>query len=248
MGISIFPTRHRPLRAITGRPILRSLAPTFAFRSTNWAGVISPLLSNIYLHVLDTLWTRHGAPLGQLVRYADDFVVMCKTKRACEQSEARIRVILARLGLELHRDKTRRVELYDGKQGFEFLGYTMGPKFAPEGGEKYLGAGPSRKSVQRIKDKIGDLLKPVEKGSWPGVRARLNRLLAGWSGYFSYGTRVPAYRAVDHHVSESVRRFLAKRHKEPGRGTGLFSWEEIHGKLGVTQLIKDRGAAAVGLP
>ncbi|HKN29915.1 MAG TPA: group II intron maturase-specific domain-containing protein [Roseiarcus sp.] len=75
-------------------------------------------------------------------------------------------------------------------------------------------------------------------GSWPSVRDRLNRLLAGWSAYFSYGTRASAYRAVDPHVSESVRRFLAKRRKEPGRGARRFSWSEIHGKYGVTQLVQ----------
>ena len=133
-------------------------------------------------------------------------------------------------------------------ESFDFLGYTLGPTFAPWGGRKYLGASPSRKSVQRVKDKIGDLLKPHEKGSWPSVRNRLNRLLAGWSAYFSYGTRVPAYRAVDHHVSESVRRFLAKRHKEPGRGVRRFSWSEIHGKFGVTQLVQPSKPAAVGRP
>ncbi len=89
---------------------------------TPQGGVISPLLSNIYLHVLDVLWTRHSAPLGTLVRYADDFVVMCRTARECERAEERIRVILGRLGLELHPDKTRRVELFDGKEGFDFLG------------------------------------------------------------------------------------------------------------------------------
>ena len=84
--------------------------------------MISPLLSNIYLHVLDVLWTRHSAALGTLVRYADDFVVMCRTAKECELAEGRIRVILERLGLELHPQKTRRVELYDGKEGFDFLG------------------------------------------------------------------------------------------------------------------------------
>ena len=89
---------------------------------TPQGGVISPLLSNIYLHVLDVLWTRHSAPLGTLVRYADDFVVMGATKRAGEEAEARIGVILGRFGLELHPDKTRRVELYDGKEGFDLRG------------------------------------------------------------------------------------------------------------------------------
>ena len=84
--------------------------------------MISPLLSNIYLHVLDTVWSDTARHCGTLVRYADDFVVMCKTKSQCEQAERARAEVLARLGLELHPEKTRRVELYDGKQGFDFLG------------------------------------------------------------------------------------------------------------------------------
>src|SRR6266508_2467014 len=85
-------------------------------------GVISPLLSNIYLHVLDTVWTRRHAHLGVLVRYADDFVVMCDTEVACEQAERRVREVFVRLGLELHSEKTRRVDLSHGVAGFDFLG------------------------------------------------------------------------------------------------------------------------------
>jgi retron-type reverse transcriptase len=84
--------------------------------------VISPLLSNIDLHVLDTVWTRRCSHLGALVRYADDFVVMCDTKATCEQAEHRVREILTRLGLELHPEKTRRVDLSRGAGGFDFLG------------------------------------------------------------------------------------------------------------------------------
>ena len=89
---------------------------------TPQGGVISPLLSNIYLHVLDTVWTRRYAHLGVLVRYADDFVVMCDTEAACEQAEQRVREMFARLGLELHPEKTRRVDLSRGATGFDFLG------------------------------------------------------------------------------------------------------------------------------
>jgi RNA-directed DNA polymerase len=216
-------------------------------QGTPQGGVISPLLANLYVNRFLKYWRTQGcgeAFRAHLVNYADDFVILSRGRAA--EALAWTRVTMARLGLTINEAKT---SVKDARtEGFDFLGYTLGPKFAPEGGQKYLGAGPSGKSVQRIKDKIGDLLKPGEKGSWPRVRNRLNRLLAGWSGYFSYGTRVPAYRAVDHHVSARVRCFLAKRHKEPGRGTRPFSWEEIHGKFGVTQLIKDRGAAAVGLP
>jgi hypothetical protein len=79
-------------------------------------------MSNIYLHALDVAWTRQSAPMGTLLRYADDFVVMCATRSQCERAEARIEQILARLGLELHPEKTRQVDLLDGKAGFDFLG------------------------------------------------------------------------------------------------------------------------------
>src|ERR1700726_926525 len=97
-------TRTTLRRRVT--PISRETEVTFCVR-----GVISPVLSNIFLHVLDTVWTRKYAHLGVLVRYADDFVVMCDTKAACEQAEQRVREVFVRLGLELHPEKTRRVEL-----------------------------------------------------------------------------------------------------------------------------------------
>ena len=125
----------------------------------------------------------------------------------------------------------------------------MGPKFDPRNGRKYLGASPSKKSVQRVKDKIGDLLASGNKAPWPQVRNRLNRLQAGWSAYFSYGTRTSAYQAVDHHVEERVRRFLAKRHKKPGRGTRRFSWSNIREEFGVASLVLSKQRApVVGLP
>ena len=77
-----------------GGEVTRSIAVT------PQGGVISPLLSNIYLHVLDTMWQRDGAQYGTLARYADDFVVICTTRAACEQAEKRVRVILTRLGRE----------------------------------------------------------------------------------------------------------------------------------------------------
>src|SRR5207247_3806252 len=89
---------------------------------TPQGGVISPLLSNIYLHVLDRVWEDRCAHLGTLVRYADDFVVMCDTKAAVEEARRRVSGVLARLGLELHPEKTRIVDLSRGRDGFVFLG------------------------------------------------------------------------------------------------------------------------------
>ena len=138
---------------------------------------------------------------------------------------------MTKLGLTLNEAKT---SLKDARrESFNFLGYTVGPQRYRKDGHWYLGASPSKKSVQRVKTKIGGLLASSNKAAWPSVRKKLNRLLAGWTAYFGYGTRLPAYRAVDNHVYERVRNFLVRRHKMKGRGVGQFPREKVHGELGV---------------
>jgi RNA-directed DNA polymerase len=83
---------------------------------------------------------------------------------------------------------------------------------------------------------VGEILSPGNQAPWPAVRDRLNSLLRGWSEYFGYGTRLTAYRAVDHHVYDSVRGFLVRRHKVLSRGTRRFSDEVVFGELGVLRL------------
>ena len=90
------------------------------------------------------------------------------------------------------------------------FGHSISSHSGGRGTHWYLGASPSRRSVQRIKDKVGAVLVPSNKGAWPEVRDQLNRLLRGWSNYFGYGTRLQAYRAVDNHVYDHVRHFLAQ--------------------------------------
>ena len=119
---------------------------------------------------------------------------------------------------------------------FELLGYRFAPHHYRKDRHWYLGASPSKQSVQRFKTKVGELLVPGNKGPWPVVRDQLNRLLRGWSTYFSYGTRLSAYRAIDNHVSDRVRHFLVKRHKVQGRGTQRFSHDTVFGELGVLHL------------
>jgi RNA-directed DNA polymerase len=193
---------------------------------TPQGGVISPLLSNVYLHVLDVLWTRQTAPLGTLVRYADDFVVMCRTRRECEQAEARIRVILGRLGLELHPDKTRRVELYDGKQGFDFLGCHLHKRMSGRLWEKagrrlyFLQRWPSRRSMQRIRQRVREL---TPKGRCHAdlreVISTLNPVLRGWGQYFHTGNAAKQFVQVDRYVEQRLRALRIKRkgrHLQPG--------------------------------
>jgi RNA-directed DNA polymerase len=175
---------------------------------------------------------RGEAYRAQVVSYADDFVILSRGHAA--EALAWTRAVMTRLGLTLNEAKTA---LRDARrERFDFLGYAFGPHRYRKDGHWYLGASPSKRSVQRLKDKVGQLLVPGNTGAWPEVRDRLNRLLHGWAAYFGYGTRLPAYRAVDNHVYASVRRFLVRRHKVPSRGTNRFPREAVFGALGVLQL------------
>ena len=141
---------------------------------------------------------------------------------------------MTRLGLTLNEAKTSIKQAR--KERFDFLGYTLGPHCYRKDGRWYLGASPSKKSVLRVNEKVGDLLRPNNVGTWEEVRDRLNRILRGWSGYFCYGTRLMAYRAVDNHVSHRVREFLTRRHGVQARGTRRFSDQMVFGELGVVRL------------
>ena len=103
-----------------------------------------------------------------------------------------------------------------------------------------MGASPSKKTMARIKEKVGQLLVPSNTGTWGEARDRLNQILRGWSAYFSYGTRSAAYAAVDHYVYERVRHFLRRRHQVSSRGTTRFSIQAVFGELGVLPLSRAR--------
>jgi len=210
-------------------------------KGTPQGGVISPLLANLYMNRFLKFWRVKECGRSfraQVVNYADDFVIL---SRGCaEEALAWTRTVMTRLGLSLNEAKTsvRNARAED----FDFLGYTFGPRYARDG-KRYPGARPSMKSLTRIKGKISDLLRPCETGAWPQVRNRLNRLLGGWSAYFGYGTLNAAYRSVDRHVCDRVRRFLNRRAKRGGRGAREYSWSDIFGTLGVQRLTRAKPAA-----
>jgi RNA-directed DNA polymerase len=206
-----------------------------ATRGTPQGGVVSPLLSNVYMNRylkvfrLRGLDVRYGA---RLVNYADDFVVLCRYGAA--EVLAQSRRWFAQMGLTLNEQKTR---LCDGRrEAFTFLGYTFGPMHYRKDGHWYLGARPAQKAVNRIKGRIRQILRPSNQAPWDEVVAELNPVLRGWAQYFAYGTRLMAYRAVDHYVWERVRHFLRRRHKVSSRGTKRFSADVVFGELGVFQL------------
>jgi RNA-directed DNA polymerase len=204
-------------------------------RGTPQGGVVSPLLANLYMNRFLKHWRLTGrgeAFRAHVISYADDFVIL---SRGCAaETLVWTTAAMTKLGLTLNEAKT---SLKDARQeSFDFLGYMLGPQRYRKDGHWYLGASPSKKSVQRIKNKVGEMLKAGDKSAWPMVRARLNRLLTGWSAYFGYGTRLQAYRAIDHHVYDRVRHFLVQRHKVQGRGTRRFSRDAVYGELGVLLL------------
>jgi RNA-directed DNA polymerase len=185
---------------------------------TPQGGVISPLLSNIYLHVLDVLWTRHSAPVGTLVRYADDFVVMCRTRKDCERAEERIRVILERLGLELHPDKTRRVELYDGKEGFDFLGCHLHKRLSGKLWEKgrhrlyFLQRWPSQRSMRRVRQRVRERTPRSRcHADIRDVITDLNPVLRGWGNYFRTGNAASRFNQLDTYVWRRLRSLRVAR-------------------------------------
>ncbi|MCQ4188029.1 group II intron reverse transcriptase/maturase [Methylocystis suflitae] len=202
---------------------------------TPQGGVASPLLANIYMNRFLKHWRLSGrgeAFRAHVVSYADDFVIL---SRGCaDEALTWTKAAMMKLGLTLSEAKTSVKNAR--KESFDFLGYTLGPQRYRKDGHWYLGASPSKKSVQRVKTKVGELLTPGNKGAWPVVRDRLNRLLIGWSAYFGYGTRLQAYRAVDNHVYDRVRHFLVRRHNVQGRGTRRFSRDDVFGDLGVLHL------------
>jgi group II intron reverse transcriptase/maturase len=211
---------------------------------TPQGGVISPLLSNIYLHVLDTLWTRHSAPLGTLVRYADDFVVISPTRSQCEQAEERIRAILGRLGLELHREKTRRVDLLDGKEGFDFLGCHLrkrlsGPLLEKTGRRLYfLQRCPSQRSTKRIRQRVKELTPRSRcHADLREVIADLNPVLRGWGNYFRTGNAAKRFNQLDSYVWQRLRKLrLARKGRNLRPGEAARWTRESFWNLGLHRL------------
>jgi RNA-directed DNA polymerase len=202
-------------------------------RGTPQGGVASPLLANIYMNRFLKHWRQSGAAeafRAQIVSYADDFVILSRGRAA--EALAWTQAVMSKLGLTLNEAKT---SLKDArKERFEFLGYSFGPHYPYKSKVRMcLSASPSKKSVQRLRMNVGELLVPSNTAPWPDVRDPLNRILRGWSNYFCYGARAAAYRSADHYVRERVRDFLARRHKVAGRGNRRFTHDVIFREHGV---------------
>jgi len=182
---------------------------------TPQGGVISPLLANIYLHYLDRLWASKCSHLGVLVRYADDFVVMCRTQSQANEARRRIEVVMQRLGLSLHPEKTRIVRLNWGKAGFDFLGWHVHKRRSIQRNPRwhFVQRWPSPKAMKRIRDRVHELTDARTAGTSDvkQVIATLNPILRGWGNYFRTGNPDRQFNAIDTYVRERLNRWQHRR-------------------------------------
>lgn len=194
---------------------------------TPQGGVISPLLANIYLHALDEAWQRDHQHLGRMVRYADDFVVLCCTREQAEAALEHVRVILDGLGLKLHPDKTKLLELGIGKEGFDFLGCHFRVMRSHFKGKPYLFRWPSPRALLSLRAKIREL---TSRRRWSGMRdireviALLNPLLRGWGNYFRTGNATRHFTSIDRYVCERLTRLVGAQRGWQYRPFHVRSW------------------------
>jgi RNA-directed DNA polymerase len=220
---------------------------------TPQGGVISPLLANIYLHVLDREFTRRG--VGELVRYADDGVALCRTAAQAQAALEAVRDILASLGLEAHPDKTKVVDLRGGREGLDFLGCHFHARMSGKLWEQqrivryYLHRWPSQRSMKRLRAKVRERtgrnrvgVKDVRE-----VIADLNPILRGWGNYFRTGNAADKFVQADRYVAWRLTRLLMKK-----RGRNLRAgqadqwtrqWFEEHGLYRLSGTVRYPGAA-----
>lgn len=169
---------------------------------TPQGSVISPLMSNLYLHGLDVLLSEAGQ---KYARFADDFVALCRTRQEAEAVLAKIQVWVKQKGLRLHPEKTRVGNCMEKGQGFAFLGYRF------EAGRRWV----RPKSSKALRDKIREKTGRTRSGSLKTIISELNLILKGWFGYFQQAHRT-TFRDVDGFVRRRLRAILRKREKRPG--------------------------------
>lgn len=195
---------------------------------TPQGAVISPLLANVYLNPLDHRIARRF----EMVRYADDFVILCRTREDAEAALAEVRDWMAEAGLTLHPDKTRLVDLEAGET-FDFLGYTLG-----RGTRR-----PSDKALSRLRDAVRAKTPPKAGRTLAAVIVPLNRMLRGWFQYFQHGPPL-LMRNLDAWIRKRLRGILWRQAK--GRGlapkTANLRWRNaLFDKLGLFSMLRARG-------
>lgn len=213
--------------------VLDGLAKWTPETGTPQGAVISPLLANLYLHPVDQAMEEAGYAM---IRYADDFVIMCKDEAEAKQALHKVSQLVTERGLVLHPEKTRVVNISEAGQGFDFLGYHF------ERGTRW----PRKKSLKKLKDAIRSQTGRSNGHSLPDIAAHLNRTLKGWFEYFKHSHKW-TFRTMDGWIRRRLRSILRKRSKRvkgisgkmdhflwPNKffqELGLFSLEDAHALL-----------------
>ncbi len=182
---------------------------------TPQGGVISPLLANIYLHELDRTWEREHKSLGILVRYADDFVVMCKTQSQANEARRVVEKVLTGLGLKLHPEKTSLVDLRYGREGFVFLGCAIRKcrSILRRPNRHYMKRWPSPRAMNNLRRRVHELTTVRGNGArnLQEVIEGINPVLRGWGNYFRSGNADGKFNQVDGYVYDRLCQWLKRR-------------------------------------
>jgi group II intron reverse transcriptase/maturase len=182
---------------------------------TPQGGVISPLLANIYLNVLDRIWAARCAELGKLIRYADDFVVLCRRESQAKEALRRIRVVMERMGLELHPDKTRMVDISWGRESFEFLGWTVRKRRSIQRNPRlhFVQRWPSPKAMKRVRQRVHELtdVRGNSARNLEELIGEMNPVLRGWGNYFKSGNSDDKFNRLDSYVYRRVHQWQWRR-------------------------------------
>lgn len=215
---------------------------TYPKCGTPQGGVISPLLSNLYLHWFDVVFHRKDGP-GQeinakLIRYADDFVVLMRF-RSLEAEEFIKGKLEEWMGLVLNKEKTKVVDLKQKRRSIDFLGFNLRFVKSKYNSGQYLKVEPKKKALAKAREEIREILsrknnfKPVKQ-----VVKQVNRFLEGWGGYFDLGNPFDAFTKMDHFVEERLRRHLQKRSQRGYKKGEGQTWYQVLRGLGLKRLTK----------
>jgi group II intron reverse transcriptase/maturase len=204
-------------------------------RGTPQGAPLSPLLANLYMRRFVLGWKTLGHEQkleARIINYADDFVICCRGTAI--EAMTVMRHMMSRIKLTVNETKTHICQV--PAETFDFLGYTFGRCYAPKTGRTYLGTRPARAKVQKLCRSLSALtdrkslrLDPEE------IVGRFNSRLRGWANYFSLGAVSKAYRAVEQHAADRLRKWLCRKHKVPGQGTARFPDEYLYQTLGLVR-------------
>ena len=196
------------------------------------AGTLERRWNDALLHLLDRLWAAKCGTLGKLIRYADDFVVMATTESKAKEALRQIQFVMSKLGLVLHPEKTRMVDLRRGKGSFVFLGCTIRKKRSILRNPRayYMHRWPSPKATKRLRDRVREITGRRASGEdVKQILAKLNPVLRGWGNYFRSGTSSREFLKMDSFVYERLVRWLHRRGGQRATRRVLWTAEQFHG-------------------